>query len=298
MKVVVTGGAGFIGSHIVDRLLDEGCHVVCIDDESAPQNNNFYWNDKAENVLADISDIKNRPLYENADAVFHLAARSRIQPTIDNPSECFEVNVLGTQEVLEASRQAGVKRVVYSGSSSYYGNVNKPPFKENMPPGCATPYSLSKWQGEEICDLYTKLYKMSIVSLRYFNVYGLREPTKGQYAPVIGLFMKQSNQEQPMTIVGDGEQRRDFTHITDVVEANILALKNANVTGIINIGTGKNYSINEIATAIGGKRVYLPLRVGETKETLADNTRAQNELKWSPKIDVIDYIKGMRRNNV
>ncbi len=294
MKVLVTGAAGFIGSHIVDRLVKDGHQVICIDDESAPQNNTFYWNNNTKNVKSDIRDKTNRKLYEGVNTVFHLAARSRIQPTVDNPSECFEVNVLGTQEVLEASRQAGVKRVIYSGSSSYYGNLNKIPFKEDMPPGCATPYSLSKWQGEEICNLYSKLYDLSTVSLRYFNVYGDREPKKGQYAPVIGLFKRQIDEGQPMTIVGDGKQRRDFTHIKDIVEANILAMKRGNVGGIINIGTGKNYSINEIADAIGGDRIYLPIRVGETKETLADNKRAREELEWLPTVDVIKYIKNIR----
>jgi UDP-glucose 4-epimerase len=290
MKAIVTGGAGFIGSHIVDALIKRGDEVICIDDESAPQNNQFYWNDGSTNVIGDIRDKNLRRWYEKADVVFHLAARSRIQPTVNNPTECFDVNVMGTQEVLEASRLAGVKRVVYSASSSYYGHASKPPFIETAPKGCATPYSLSKWQGEEVCDLYTKLYGLSTVSLRYFNVYGPREPLKGEYAPVMGLFKRQKAAGLPLTIVGDGKQRRDFTHISDAVRANLLAATYVNVTGPINIGTGRNYSINDLAVMIGGDRLYVAERVGETRETLADVTRARSELSWEAQVRLEDYL--------
>jgi len=291
MKALVTGGAGFIGSHIVDALIARGDEVICVDDKSAPQNDQFYWNDAATNIAADIRDL-HESLYHGVDVVFHLAARSRIQPTVNNPSECFSVNVLGTQRVLDCSRLAGVKRVVYSASSSYYGHASKPPFLEYAPKGCATPYSLSKWQGEEVCDLYTKLYGLSTVSLRYFNVYGPREPLKGEYAPVMGLFKRQRDAGQPMTIVGDGKQRRDFTHISDAVQANLLAAEKLGVTGPINIGTGKNYSINDLAVMIGGDRLYISDRVGETRETLANNMRARDELGWSPKVNLEDYLRG------
>jgi UDP-glucose 4-epimerase len=290
MKALVTGAAGFIGSHIVDALVARGDEVICIDDESAPQNETFHWNQNTLNIIDDIRDENLRKYYVDVDVVFHLAARSRIQPTVNNPSECFSVNVLGTQEVLEASRIAGVKRVVYSASSSYYGHASKPPFLEYAPKGCATPYSLSKWQGEEVCELYTKLYGLSTVSLRYFNVYGPREPLKGEYAPVMGLFKRQREAGRPMTIVGDGMQRRDFTHISDVVEANLLAAEKINVTGPVNIGTGRNYSINDLAVMIGGDRLYVAERVGETRETLANNMRAREELGWIPKIDLETYL--------
>jgi UDP-glucose 4-epimerase len=290
MKALVTGGAGFIGSHVVDALIARGDEVVCVDDKSAPQNQIFYWNDAATNINADIRNL-HESVYHGVDVVFHLAARSRIQPTVNNPSECFSVNVLGTQQVLEHSRLAGVKRVVYSASSSYYGHASKPPFLEYAPKGCATPYSLSKWQGEEICDLYTKLYGLSTVSLRYFNVYGPREPLKGEYAPVMGLFKRQKEAGQPMTIVGNGNQRRDFTHISDAVEANLLAAEKLHVTGPVNIGTGRNYSINELAVMIGGDRLYVAERVGETRETLANNMRAREELGWTPKVNLEDYLR-------
>lgn len=292
MRALVTGGAGFIGSHIVDALISRGDEVICVDDKSAPQNNAFYWNDSAMNFVGDIRSPEFRKLYSGVDVVFHLAARSRIQPTVNSPSECFSVNVLGTQEVLEASRLAGVKRVVYSASSSYYGHASRPPFVEHAPKGCATPYSLSKWQGEEVCDLYTKLYGLSTVSLRYFNVYGPREPLKGEYAPVMGLFKRQRDAGQPMTIVGDGNQRRDFTHISDAVAANLIAAEKLDVTGPINIGTGRNYSINDLADMIGGERVYVPERIGETRETLANNSRAVEHLGWTPRVNLEDYLQG------
>lgn len=297
MKALVTGGAGFIGSHMVDALIERGDEVTCVDDCSAPQNEHFYWNDRATNVEADIRDPGIRECYDGVDVVFHLAARSRIQPTIDNPSESFSVNVLGTQEVLEASRRSGVRRVVYSASSSYYGNVNTPPFREDMPPGCATPYSLSKWQGEQICDLYTKLYGLSTISLRYFNVYGPREPLRGEYAPVMGLFGRQHREGKAITVVGTGEQRRDFTFITDVVRANLLAAECVEVTGVVNIGTGTNVSILELARLIGGPTAvieHIPPRVGETRETLADNSRARSELGWKPEVLLMDVIDGYR----
>ena len=291
MKALVTGGAGFIGSHIVDALVARGDEVICIDDKSAPQNDKFYWNDAATNIAADIRNL-HESLYHGVDVVFHLAARSRIQPTVNNPTECFLVNVIGTQQLLEMSRRAGVKRVVYSASSSYYGHASKPPFLEYAPKGCATPYSLSKWQGEEVCDLYTKLYGLSTISLRYFNVYGPREPLKGEYAPVMGLFKRQKEAGQPMTIVGNGKQRRDFTHISDAVEANLLAAEKVDVTGPVNIGTGRNYSINDLAVMVGGDRLYIPERIGETRETLANNMRAREELGWSPKVNLEDYLRG------
>jgi len=294
MRCLVTGGAGFIGSHIVDALIDRGDEVICIDDKSAPQNNAFYWNDNASNFVGDIRSTEFRKLYQGVDYVFHLAARSRIQPTVNSPSECFSVNVLGTQEVLEASRLAGVKRVVYSASSSYYGHASKPPFIESAPKGCATPYSLSKWQGEEICELYTKLYGLSTVSLRYFNVYGPREPLKGEYAPVMGLFMRQKAAGEPMTIVGDGNQRRDFTHITDAVRANLIAAEKPWVVGPVNIGTGRNYSINDLARMIEGESVHVAERVGETRETLANNNRALNELGWEPRVKLEDYLNSFK----
>ena len=289
---IVTGGAGFIGSHIVDRLVSEGHIVRVIDDLSAPENEKFFFNDKAEYWEKDISKDDCHQIFQNADYVFHLAARSRIQPTIENPGECFEVNTVGTQRVLEWSRMNSVKRLIYSGTSSLYGHQNTIPFQPNMPSDCLNPYSMSKWMGEQVCKLYSQMYGFKSTVLRYFNVYGPREPVKGQYAPVVGLFKRQKENNIPMTIVGDGEQRRDFTHVFDVVEANMLsmALEDKNTFNVYNIGTGVNFSINEIADLIDGPRTHVPSRPAEVRETLADISKSIKDLGWKPKIKLEESI--------
>lgn len=293
MISLVTGGCGFIGSHIVDKLILLGHDVRVIDDLSAKENERFYYNDQATYWEKDISKDDCNNVFSNVDCVFHLAARSRIQPTIGSPNACFEVNVLGTQRILEWSRLNSVKRVIYSGTSSLYGKNNSIPFSPNMPADCLNPYSMSKWMGEQICKLYNQLYGVPSIVLRYFNVYGPREPLKGEYAPVIGLFKRQHASEEHMTIVGDGSQRRDFTYIDDVVNANICAM-NASVVDIphkiYNVGTGKNYSIIELADMIGGKVKKIPARPAEVKETLADIRETTDELGWLPKYELKNMI--------
>ena len=296
---LVTGGCGFIGSHIVDKLIKLGHHVTVIDDLSAPENETFYYNDKANYFIKDVaSDDSAEELFQNIDYVFHLAARSRIQPTIDSPNECFKVNTVGTQRVLEWSRINGVKKLVYSGTSSLYGKQNTIPFAPNMPANCLNPYSMSKWMGEQICKLYFQLYGFRSVVLRYFNVYGPREPLKGEYAPVIGLFKRQHANGEAMTIVGDGNQKRDFTYISDVVDANICAIRASKVHhGIYNVGTGKNYSMIEIAEMISkasgctATTTSIPARPAEVRETLADITNTIEDLNWKPKHSLEKMIK-------
>lgn len=291
-RVVVTGGCGFIGSHIVDRLVGEGYEVHVIDDLSAPENEEFYYNKDASYHELDIFRNDCQLVFKNSKFVFHLAARSRIQPTIGSPNNCFEVNVVGTQRVLEWSRQNGVKKVIYSGTSSLYGHQNPIPFLPNMPTDCLNPYSMSKWMGEQICKLYSQNYGLSTDVLRYFNVYGPREPVKGQYAPVIGLFKRQCREGKPMTVVGDGEQRRDFTYIDDVVEANILSSKSKskNSFNIYNVGSGKNYSINEVARMIGKDVKKIDKRPAEVRETLADINLTTKDLGWKPTRSLEDMI--------
>lgn len=285
---LVTGGCGFIGSHIVDKLVDMGHSVRIIDDLSAQENEEFYYNDKASYWKKDISKDDCNDIFNNVDYVFHLAARSRIQPTIENPGSCFEVNVVGTQRVLEWSRLNSVIKIVYSSTSSLYGQQNTIPFQPNMPACCLNPYSMSKWMGEQVCKLYFQLYGLNSIVLRYFNVYGPREPVKGQYAPVIGLFKRQAYNEKKITVVGDGLQKRDFTYISDVVNANICSMKSNIDHNIYNIGTGKNYSIIEIANMInqGTGIEYIAERQAEVRETLADITSTQNDLSWSPSCTV------------
>ena len=290
MNIIVTGGCGFIGSHITEAALKKGWAVTVIDDESAPENNEFYKFDNAVYHKLDIVNDNIDPLFEDIDYVFHLAAKSRIQPTINSPGGAFDTNVMGTQRVLGCALKHSVKKVIYSSSSSCYGHRNQPPHREDMIPDCQTPYSLSKKQGEEICHLYSKLYGLSTITLRYFNVYGPREPTKGQYAPVVGLFKRMKENGEQLTIVGDGEQRRDFTYVKDVVRANLMAAQSPIHHDLFNIGTGRSYSINEVAKMIDDNIIHTPSRIGEARETLASISKATQLLGWSPEHKLEDTI--------
>ena len=292
MRCIVTGGAGFIGSHIVDRLVSMGADVTVIDDESATCHDNFYYNDMAEYYKFDISDYsKIRSLFNGIDYVFHLAAESRIQPTLENPVLAFKTNTVGTATVLQCAKEAGVKRVMYSCTSSAYGLVNTPPLKEDMPDDCLNPYSVSKVAGEKACKMYTDLFGLETITFRYFNVYGPREPIKGPYAPVVGLFLRQKAAGETLTICGDGLQRRDFTHVSDVVDANISAITNGVSGSMYNIGTGTNNSVLELANMISNDITHIPARLGEARETLACNHKAFTELKWKPAKRIEDYIR-------
>ena len=295
MKSLVTGGAGFIGSNLVDKLIELGHEVVVIDNESSEANETFYWNEKAENYKLDIRNYEGtRPLYNGVDYVFHIAAESRIQPAIENPIEAISVNSLGTATVLQCAREADVKRFMYSSTSSGYGK-NLVPNTETQPDDCLNPYSVSKVNGEKLCKMYNDLFNLPTISFRYFNVYGERQPIKGHYAPVIGLFIRQAQNNEPLTIVGEGTQKRDFTHVSDVVNANILAATTDVLTEafgqVYNVGNGKNYSINEIAEMISGKTVNIPARPGEAKETLADTWKIRKTFRWEPKVNLSDWIK-------
>jgi UDP-glucose 4-epimerase len=294
MKSIVTGGAGFIGSHLVDKLIELGHEVIVIDNESSTVHDHFYYNDKAiyhKNDIADYCGI--RPLFEGVDFVFHLAAESRIQPAIENPLLCFQTNAYGTGVVLQCARESGVKKVIYSSTSSAYGLKNEPPLVETMPDDCLNPYSVAKVAGEKMCKMYTDLFGLPTVIFRYFNVYGPREPLKGAYAPVVGLFLRQKKAGEPMTIVGDGTQRRDFTHVVDVVDANIRAMDyNGNQHGtVFNVGTGKNNSVLELARMIGDNVQFIPPRPAESKETLANNLKIMSQFGWGPTKNIEDYIK-------
>jgi UDP-glucose 4-epimerase len=295
MKVLVTGGAGFIGSNLVDRLIDLGHNVVCIDNESAESNEQFYWNDKAQNYKVDICDYNTiYPMFDKIDIVFHLASDARIQPAILDPKKSIDTNVLGTFNILEASRRNNVGRVIISSTSSAYGKSNVIPNVETQKEDCLTPYSAAKVFGENLAKVYFNLYGLKTISLRYFNVYGERQPLKGQYAPVIGLFIKQNKEGKPLTVVGDGTQRRDFTHINDVVSANILAGFNEvgveSFGQVYNVGYGKSYSILDIASMVSDRIEFIPARPGEAKETLSDTSKIKKEFGWSPTKSLDQWI--------
>ena len=302
MRSLVTGGAGFIGSHLVDKLLEMGHQVTVVDNESSICNQKFYWNDKAWNVKADISDAQvieevfscvNEGM-PKIDWVFHLAAYSRIQIALKNPVGCVRTNVLGTTTLLQNAREHGVKAFVNSSTSSSYGLKNEPPLREDMTPDCLNPYSVSKVAAENMCNMYSDLFDLNIVNLRYFNVYGDRQPLLGQYAPVVGLFLEQHKKGEAFTIVGDGEQRRDFTHVDDIVKANIAAAERASdISGeLINVGTGTNYSVNQIADMICNQytKNFIPPRPAEARVTLADISKAKKLLGYMPSIEISDWI--------
>lgn len=294
MKSLVTGGAGFIGSNLVDRLLEMGHEVIVIDNEHSDAHDQFYWNDKAQNYKYDIRDYANtRPLYDGVDYVFHIAAEARIQPAIENPIEAVSINSVGTVTVLQCAREAGVKRVMYSSTSSGYG-MNQTPNIETQPDDCLNPYSVSKVNGEKLCKMYTNLFGLQTVCFRYFNVYGERQPLRGQYAPVIGIFMRQKEAGEPLTIVGDGNQRRDFTYVGDVVNANIMAaISNPDPEAfgqVYNVGTGNNYSINQIARMFDHEKVNIAPRPGEARVSLANNQKLRNTFGWQPTMKLEDWL--------
>lgn len=295
VKVLVTGGAGFIGSHIVDRLVASGHEVVVLDNLTTGKRENV--NPKAALAEVDVADFGAiAPHFKNCKAVFHLAALARIQPSIENPLPYNDANITGTLNVLWAAHKAGVKKVIYSASSSAYGDQQKFPLTEDMVARPKTPYSLQKYVGELYCQLFSKLYGLPTVCLRYFNVYGPRQILEGAYAAVIGIFLRQAGAGEPMTVVANGGQiRRDFTHVSDVVEANILAWQKDVPGGeVINIGTRKNYSIREVAAMVGGKTVDIPPRPGDALVTLADNSKAAALLGWSPKVTFEEGVSRLK----
>lgn len=295
MKCLVTGGAGFIGSNLVDELIKKGHRVLIVDNLSTGRKENL--NPKAKFYKLDIRDLKKiKPLFKDVDWVFHLAAFPRVQPSIEDPITSNDINLSGTLNVLVAARDAKVKRFIYSASSSAYGSQIKMPLKENMPANPLSPYGLQKYVGELYCQLFSQIYNLPTVCLRYFNVYGKRQATKGAYCLVTGIFVRQRLSGKPMTIIGDGEQRRDYTSVEDVVRANILAAAGNKVGKgeAINIGRGRNYSINELAKMIGGSVVYLPPRI-EPRETLADNSLAKKLLGWRPRVNLPEWLSDYKK---
>jgi len=297
-KVIVTGGAGFIGSNLVDKLIDNGAEVIVLDDLSTGKIENI--NSKAKFIKIDISDLRpnsnnyNRIIKELSDVeyVFHTAAKARVQPSIDDPISFNKANVDGTLNMLCLANFLKVKRFVYSASSSAYGNASEFPTSEDHNTNPLSPYGLQKFIGEQYCSVFSKVYGLDTVSLRYFNVYGERMLLEGAYCLVLGIFAKQLLKKEPMTINNDGNQRRDFTYVGDVVAANILAANHSmKLNGeVFNIGNGKNYSINEVASMFDGEKIK-GKDVLEPFETLADNSKALKIFGWKPKGDLEKWIE-------
>ena len=297
MRCLVTVGAGFIGSNLVDKLIDDGHEVIIFDNYSTGKKENI--NPKAKFFLVDISHSPSfqndtmRDVMTGVDVVFHLAALARVQPSIENPIEYHNTNVNGTLNLLKACVDYDVKRFVFSSSSSVYGDVEEKdlPTSEDANLNPMSPYAIHKLIGEQYCKLFSELYGLETVSLRYFNVYGERQPIEGAYTLVMGVFAQQLLQGKPMTIRGDGNQRRDFTYVGDVIDANIKCMDYPlELNGdVFNVGNGDNKSVNQIATMIGGKRVHIE-PVVEPRVTLADNSKIQKILNWKPTMDLKGWI--------
>jgi len=293
MKCAVIGGAGFIGSNLSDQLIKEGHQVTVIDNLCTGKEENI--NKSANFVVADISHESYKEKVVEAlkecEYVFHLAALARVQPSIEEPHLYNKTNVDGTLNVLSWSKEAGIKRVIYSASSSAYGNAKIFPTPETHPTDPLSPYGLQKLIGEQYCRVFSICYGIETVCLRYFNVFGERQSLEGAYCLVMGIFANQRLKNEPMTIVGDGEQRRDFTYVGDVAKANILAAQSEKVGGgeVINIGNGDNRSVNQLADLIGGPRINIENRL-EPKQTLADNSKAKYLLNWTPSTTLEEWV--------
>ncbi len=293
--VLVTGGAGFIGSNLVNALIDRGLRVRIVDNITTGLRGQVH--PRAELFEADIRDLESiRPAFAGVDCVFHVAALPRVPLSIEKPVETHMVNVIGTLNVLLAARDARVRRVVYSGSSSAYGDQPRLPLREDMTPNPLNPYALQKLTGEQYTRLFHRLFSMQTLTLRYFNVFGPRMAHEGAYVTVISVFQRARREGKPLTIQGDGEQTRDFTHVYDVVRANLLAMDCATADGrAINIGHGRNISINRVAQLIGGPTVNLPARPADARDTLADNSEAQRVLGWRPEVNFEDGLAELIR---
>jgi UDP-glucose 4-epimerase len=301
MNFIVTGGCGFIGSHIVEKLsLNKRNKIYIIDNLSNGRLKNIkkFLNSKVKFIKFDISkDFKslNSKISIKIDAVIHFAALADIVPSITNPEKYFESNVVGTKNVIEYVKNKKIKKLVYAASSSCYGIPKKYPTSENENIDAKYPYALTKKIGEDLIMHWSKVYNFEAISLRLFNVYGPRARTTGTYGAVFGVFLSQKINNKPLTIVGDGSQSRDFTYVTDVIDAVIKSIK-LRGSHIINIGTGKSITINYIAKKLSNKFTYIPKRPGEPDVTLANISKAKKILKWKPRIKINEGLKFMLKN--
>jgi len=298
LKSIVTGGAGFIGSHLVDKLLGMGHKVVVLDNFSTGRKENLeHVNDKIKLVECDLS-VKGDWIKEfnGVDWVFHLASLADIVPSIQNPESYFRSNVDATFYVLEASRHANIKRFIYSASSSCYGIPDRYPTPEESDIKPQYPYALAKRMGEELVEHWAQLYNLPAISLRFFNVYGTRSRTSGTYGAVFGVFLAQKLANKPYTVVGDGNQTRDFTYVTDIVSALISAAESDKVNKIYNVGSDTTVSVNRIVELLGGDKVNIPKRPGEPDCTYADITKIKDELGWRPTISIEEGVENILEN--
>ncbi|EDZ59849.1 UDP-glucose 4-epimerase [Candidatus Pelagibacter sp. HTCC7211] len=295
MKIIITGGAGFIGSHLAEFLVKKGHKIVIIDNLSTGRLSNIKtFKNSIKFVKADISKIgKWIENFENTQVVYHLAALADIVPSIQNPKKYFESNVVGTENIASASIKYKVKKVIYSASSSCYGIPKNYPTLETASIEPQYPYALTKNLGEQILIHYAKIYGVNVTSLRLFNVYGTRSRTSGTYGAMFGVFLAQKLKNKPLTVVGDGKQKRDFTYISDVIQAFYKAIKIKKNFQTFNLGTGKPVAVNEIVKLLGCKSINIPKRPGEPDLTSANITKIKKELNWKPKISIKQGIKNL-----
>ena len=293
-NVLVTGGAGFIGSHLVDQLVEAGHSVTVIDNFSTGRSTNLaHQKENIQLVEADITNFESiAPYFKGQNLVFHIAALADIVPSIVNPRAYYAANVLGTMNVVEAARLAKVQKLVYAASSSCYGIPPREfyPTPETAPTNPQYPYALTKYLGEQTALHWGQVYDLPVISLRFFNVYGPRSRTSGTYGAVFGVFLAQKLDGKPYTIVGDGNQTRDFVYVTDVAQALVLAGASTVKNEIFNVGTGNPQSVNALVALLGGEKIHIPKRPGEPDCTWADIDKIKSALRWEPKIS---FAKGV-----
>lgn len=298
MKIIVTGGAGFIGSHLVDYLVNKKHKVIVIDNFSTGLKDNLKLSQsKIKIINKDISLNQNlNKIFKGVDYVFHLAGLADIVPSIEKPNSYFQSNVVGTFNILEACRLNKIKKIVYAASASCYGLPKVFPTQESSKIDVKYPYAFTKWQGEEIVKHWYEIYKLPYVSMRFFNVYGPRSRTTGAYGAVFGVFLAQKLANKPLTIVGSGRQTRDFIYVSDVVKALYKAAFSKVKGKIYNLGGGKEVSVNKIASFISKKRISIPKRPGEPDRSLSDIKKIRKELKWKPLVNIEDGVKNLLIN--
>jgi len=296
IKSLVTGGAGFIGSNLVDKLVKEGHQVTILDNLSTGRFKNISHHKKKSVKFFKIDISKNVKLdkfFKNIKYVFHLAGLADIVPSIENPDKYFQSNVVGTLNIIRAAQKANVKKLIYAASASCYGIPKKYPIKENAKIETKYPYALTKWQAEELIMHWVNVYDLPAISIRFFNAYGPRSRTSGAYGAVFGVFLAQKLANKPLTIVGNGNQTRDFIHVYDLVDGLLKAAKSKKIGEIYNIGSGTEVKVNTIAKLIGGKKINIPKRPGEPNRSLADIKKIKKDLRWSPKITIKEGIKNL-----
>ena len=298
-KSIITGGAGFIGSNLTDHLVRIGHKVIILDNFVSGKKNNLAHHKKKDVkiVKLDISKSKNLDRYfKGVDYIFHLAGLAEIIPSIKNPKQYFDNNVIGSLNVVEAAKKAKIKKLIYAASSSCYGTPKSFPTSEKDKIDLKHPYAVTKFMGEELIMKYASIFNMPNISFRFFNVYGPRLNTSGQYSAVIGNFLSQTRKKKPLTIVGNGKQTRDFIHVDDLANAFIKVIKSKSVNKIYNLGSGKRTSINTIAKIFGGKKKFIPIRPGEPRNSLANISKIKKEINWKPKITIKEGIKRLLKN--